>query len=425
MSSSPPAIRIAGLREDGAGCLHCDDDIRSRDETVTCPECGTIHHWGCWKSQGGCGSYDCRPENSGVADAVEDAIRITVDELDRAVPLPTGRPITAGVGPAVSIPVGPHPEELRWNRLAIAAFVVALAGIPLFGIVTGLIALLLGCLALTGRYSFKRRGFPLAVMAICLGIADFIGWTVFLYSNVDPAKLAFVIQAEEPDLDALQELPAPINRAMKANVLIQSGGLFQQGIGSGVVLQVSDGRALIVTNRHVVDPSFDGSGDGVLDELAELTVKLIGQPAASGRAVWLAPDDIDLALVSVPVVSDQVMAAIWHATSPVKIGDTVFAVGNPHGLGWTHTGGDVSQIRRRASGDTEYRVIQTSAAINPGNSGGGLYDKEGRLIGINTWTQDKRFAEGLGFAIAFETLLNMVPNRFRLSAQQDPKAPSE
>lgn len=119
------------------------------------------------------------------------------------------------------------------------------------------------------------------------------------------------------------------------------------------------------------------------------------------------------------------MAAIWHATSPVKIGDTVFAVGNPHGLGWTHTGGDVSQIRRRASGDTEYRVIQTSAAINPGNSGGGLYDKEGRLIGINTWTQDKRFAEGLGFAIAFETLLNMVPNRFRLSAQQDPKAPSE
>ena len=51
-------------------------------------------------------------------------------------------------------------------------------------------------------------------------------------------------------------------------------------------------------------------------------------------------------------------------------------------------------------------MIQTDAALNPGNSGGGLYDKSGTLIGINTWTNDKRFSEGLGFAIALDSLWN-------------------
>ncbi len=47
--------------------------------------------------------------------------------------------------------------------------------------------------------------------------------------------------------------------------------------------------------------------------------------------------------------------------------------------------------------------------MNPGNSGGGLYDKSGTLIGINTWTNDKRSSEGLGFAIALDSLLELDP----------------
>ena len=66
-------------------------------------------------------------------------------------------------------------------------------------------------------------------------------------------------------------------------------------------------------------------------------------------------------------------------------------------------------MRLNNIGRHELKVIQTSAAINPGNSGGGLYDKLGRLIGINTWTKDKRMAEGLSFAITFTTLLELAP----------------
>jgi serine protease Do len=114
--------------------------------------------------------------------------------------------------------------------------------------------------------------------------------------------------------------------------------------------------------------------------------------------------------------ADEVQEALWSDKNAPHVGDPVFAVGNPHGLGWTHSAGSISQVRRRAKGDFEFRVLQSTAAINPGNSGGGLYDADGRLIGINTFTGDKRFAEGLGFSIAFPTLLELIPESIGLPA---------
>ena len=108
----------------------------------------------------------------------------------------------------------------------------------------------------------------------------------------------------------------------------------------------------------------------------------------------------------------------WDANPKITVGDEVFAIGNPHSLGWTYTPGGISQMRLQTKGPLEVRVIQTSAAINPGNSGGGLYDREGRLVGINTWTKDKRFAEGLSFSIAFHTLLPLLPAEYRLPDHQ-------
>ena len=67
------------------------------------------------------------------------------------------------------------------------------------------------------------------------------------------------------------------------------------------------------------------------------------------------------------------------------------------------------QIRLNDLNGRAMKIAQTSAAINPGNSGGGVYDKAGRLIGINTWTKVKRFVERLSFAITFATLLEFAP----------------
>lgn len=313
---------------------------------------------------------------------------------------------------------------VRWSRLAIAALVVAILGIPLFGLVTGLVAIVLGCIALAG-HSRRWKGAGLAVAGILLGVVDMAGWMIGLAIVFDSPVLTTVSDQFEPDPVALQQLSASIGRAMKANVLIQTAGdltrLRGSGIGSGVIVRIHDKTAWIMTNRHVVDASFsDDRGPAGEPPLptGKLSVKAIGQPAVPGQVVWIAPHGIDCALVTIPVTSDEIMPAIWDAVPKLIVGDSVFAVGNPHGLGWTHTEGGLSQLRLQSKGPREVRIIQTSAAINPGNSGGGLYDSQGHLLGINTWTKDKRFAEGLSFSISFHSLLPLLPSGFHLPDSQ-------
>jgi serine protease Do len=265
----------------------------------------------------------------------------------------------------------------------------------------------------------------LAAAAIVVGLFDVVGWAVGLSLYLGGSGMGAVALNEMTiDPDSLNELPDRIARAMRANVLIQSDfGLGRQGIGSGVVLRVRDGSAYIVTNRHVVDPSFSeesGAAKAAADltKMAKISVVTVGQSIVPGSVEWVAPHGVDLAILAVPLLGavDEVQEALWNDQESPHIGDAVFAVGNPHGLGWTHSAGSVSQIRRRAKGDFDFRVLQSTAAINPGNSGGGLYDADGRLIGINTMTGDKRFAEGLGFAIAFPTLLELLPESIDLPA---------
>jgi len=111
----------------------------------------------------------------------------------------------------------------------------------------------------------------------------------------------------------------------------------------------------------------------------------------------------------------------------MKVGESVFAIGNPHRLGWSHTQGVISQIRNQPIDSRQVRVIQTQASINPGNSGGGLYDREGYLLGINTWTADKRVSEGIGFAITLDTLLELEPPLLlpRQEEKEKQKRPSQ
>ena len=160
-------------------------------------------------------------------------------------------------------------------------------------------------------------------------------------------------------------------------------------------------------SRRRMMPSNDA---GRLSRLGGMKVKMLGPAEGEGKVVWLAPGQIDLALVRSSVLaSSQAQAATWSKGRPMKVGASVFAIGNPHNLGWSHTQGVISQLRTQDIDSRQVRVIQTQAAINPGNSGGGLYDQEGYLLGINSWTADKSVSEGLGFAIALDSLLELAP----------------
>ena len=231
-------------------------------------------------------------------------------------------------------------------------------------------------------------------------------------------------------MSLINDLEPGLQRAMRANVLIEHGvgptALGGKAIGSGVILQIKGTEALIVTNRHVVDDDFPRSADaandaGYLAGLGKLKVKMLGPAQGDGTVVWLAPGQIDLALVRSSLTSaSQAAAATWRKGRPMKVGASVFAIGNPHNLGWSHTQGVISQLRTQEIAARQVRVIQTQAAINPGNSGGGLYDQEGYLLGINSWTADKSVSEGLGFAIALESLLELAPPQLEPQPENAP-----
>ncbi len=98
----------------------------------------------------------------------------------------------------------------------------------------------------------------------------------------------------------------------------------------------------------------------------------------------------------------------------VNSGQSVFAVGAPHGLDRTVSEGIIS-LKNRAERGLVY--IQTTAALNPGNSGGPLFNSRGEVIGVNAWIV--QMAEGLNFAIPVDTLKHFLRNRDAFAYDRD------
>ncbi|QDV49792.1 trypsin-like peptidase domain-containing protein [Gimesia fumaroli] len=414
-SKESPYIRVAGEREAGVKCARCNKEIEQGELTASCMQCGGIHHQTCWTEYQQCGSYQC--SQGTMSKASTSALVISRDDLNHAEPLPVIPSYTDN-----ALTISEKPKQI-WNKLAIWAFVIALLGIPLFGIITGLFAMILACIALVSHPTHKK-GFALAVAGLMIGFFEIIGWSAGLYFYMDTPRtnsIAFSEYAFDPT--SLDNLPADLKRAMKSNVLIEvNNGLFGRGMGSGVILTSVNGKSLIVTNRHVIDSEYnDDSRDVVADDFDKsdpVTVQAIGQIPVQGQIEWIAPHGIDLALISAPLDKEVISDAFWNKKKAPLIGSKVFAIGNPHALGWTHSTGNLSQYRKQTKGAFTYQIIQTTTPLNPGNSGGGLYDENGFLIGINTMTGDKRVAEGLGFAISINTLFDLIPGTFQIPAQQ-------
>ena len=158
----------------------------------------------------------------------------------------------------------------------------------------------------------------------------------------------------------------------------------QQGLGSGVIV-TADGYVL--TNNHVVDGA---------DEVKVA----FGEPRKEYIATVTGRDEkADVAVLKIDATG--LPAITLGDSDQLEVGDTVFAIGNPFGIGMTVTHGIVSALGRGGLGIEDYEdFIQTAAPINPGNSGGALLDSEGRLIGINTAILSRTGgSNGVGFAI--------------------------
>jgi S1-C subfamily serine protease len=171
-----------------------------------------------------------------------------------------------------------------------------------------------------------------------------------------------------------------------------------RGTGSGFIW---DDAGHVVTNFHVIQGA------------SSATVKLADGRDYQAVLVGASPAH-DIAVLKIGVGFKRPPAVPVGTSADLKVGQKVFAIGNPFGLDWTLTTGIVSALDRtlagEAGGPAIDHLIQTDAAINPGNSGGPLLDSAGRLIGINTAIYSPSGASaGIGFSVPVDTVMRVVP----------------
>lgn len=205
--------------------------------------------------------------------------------------------------------------------------------------------------------------------------------------------------------EASTSLPDLIERVLPSvveiNTLANAGGFQADGLGTGVVID-TDGH--ILTNNHVIDGAS--------------TVNVTFHDGATAEAEIIGVDPAnDLAVIKVDVPSDQLQPATMGDSDTLRMGDSVFAIGNPFSLDFSVTSGIVSGLDRESNNGPSRPpirgVIQIDAAVNPGNSGGPLFNMAGEVVGINTAVENptgQRVFVGIGYAVPSNTAKRFIPD---------------
>jgi len=171
----------------------------------------------------------------------------------------------------------------------------------------------------------------------------------------------------------------------------------ERALGSGVIV---DPDGYIMTNNHVVS-----GATRIRVVVAPATTELIpfhtslSQPERVYEAKLIGTNRYaDLALIKIE--AKNLPTIPLPEKYQLRLGQMVLAIGAPEGLDHTVTRGIVSSVGRQPEPDRPMVYVQTDAPINPGNSGGPLIDRDGNLVGINTFIfTSGGGSEGLGFAI--------------------------
>ncbi len=207
-----------------------------------------------------------------------------------------------------------------------------------------------------------------------------------------------------------REVPALVRRFGEAVVMIKNPG----GLGTGFLVS-REGH--LVTNYHVVEKQTQlrvtmfrrvaggetataaKTGDGTGFEKVEFRrVKIIAlQPLRDLALLQLDPAEADGRLPEPVVINDR---------NDLRVGDMVFAIGNPLGMERSVTQGIVSSTTRTID---QVRLIQTDAAINPGNSGGPIFNARGEVVAVAC--AGAAVFDGLAFGIPASELIDFLVHR--------------
>lgn len=198
-------------------------------------------------------------------------------------------------------------------------------------------------------------------------------------------EYARLTQAVVPSVVSIDTTGYRTEKQMDLSGRSQMHSYRAQGQGSGVIVS-REGH--IITNHHVI------AGQ------QKITITMHGGKTYGATLIGEDPL-LDIAVIKID--SKEIFTPLKLGDSSlVEVGQIVFAVGNPFGLGETVTQGIIS-AKERSLSDNQRDLFQTDAAINPGNSGGPLVNITGDIIGINaalfSVDRDNPSFQGVGFSI--------------------------
>jgi S1-C subfamily serine protease len=170
-----------------------------------------------------------------------------------------------------------------------------------------------------------------------------------------------------------------------------------EGAGSGSIL---DRQGHVLTNSHVIEGA------------QEIQVTLFN--GETHNATLMGADSVyDIAVLKIDAPAEVLYPVQFGNSNNLRVGQKVFAIGNPFGLERTMTVGIISSLNRSLPSRNSRMmksIIQIDAALNQGNSGGPLLDSRGRLIGMNTAIASRTGENtGVGFAIPVNNIQRVVP----------------
>ena len=192
-----------------------------------------------------------------------------------------------------------------------------------------------------------------------------------------------------------------------AKSVVFIGNYKRNGSGSGFVVNHKGKK--IITNWHVIDGSKKVRVWFKPENLVDERYMLDNLDSYEARVIKV-DQEKDLALLEIINLPNDIKPVKFGNYNNVNIGETAFAIGHPGELIWSFNNGMVSQLRKnykwKYKGSHHFaNVIQIQVPINPGNSGGPLFNKNKKLIGVNTFTAE---GENLNFAISVNDVIEFI-----------------
>lgn len=229
--------------------------------------------------------------------------------------------------------------------------------------------------------------------------------SMFVPQQVEATRISQTVEQVDQENKTITQVLEQINECVvgisklknTGNTVFLENGSTSLGLGTGMVVTEN---GYILTNEHVSGAKY-----------TTCYVTLPNGKSYKANVVW-SDSDIDLAIVKIN--AKNLNYVTFGNSSSVKVGEKVYAIGNPIGYEFqrTVTSGIVSAVNRTITIEEENKssymedLIQTDATINPGNSGGPLINSQGEVIGINSVKITS--AEGIGFAVPINTVKAIV-----------------